>query len=260
MIENFTMGLSVVCGAIIGSFLNVVIGRLPLEGASIVFPGSHCPACKEPIRWYDNIPVISFILLRARCRSCGRRISPQYPVVELAMALLSLALFLKFSLSWAFGIYFLFSAALLVVIFIDFHHGIIPDGISLPGIVLGFVFSFVNPFVTWQDSGLGIVVGGGSLLLIFILYYLVTKVEGMGMGDVKLLAMIGAFLGWQSLPFVVLSSSVMGSLVGLGVMLKNKTGGKTSIPYGPFLSMGSLLYLFFQEKIQYLFILFFLPQ
>ncbi|MGW8195667.1 MAG: prepilin peptidase, partial [Desulforhopalus sp.] len=150
-------------GAVVGSFLNVVILRLPAEGESIVFPASRCPVCKTAIRWYDNIPVLSFIILRGRCRACSESISVQYPLVELCMALLSLALYTKFALSFEFFFYFLFLAALLAIIFIDIHHQVIPDVISLPGIVIGFAGSFVNSQVTWQQSGIGILVGGGIL-------------------------------------------------------------------------------------------------
>lgn len=246
-------GVFFVFGALIGSFLNVVILRLPAEDESIVFPSSRCPQCRTKIKWYDNIPIVSFILLRRRCRSCGAMISWQYPAVELCMALLSLALFQKFFLTPQIAVYFVFCAALLVIIVIDLHHQIIPDVISLPGIVLGFAGSFINPGVTWQSSGLGILVGGGSFYLIAATYYLVTKREGMGGGDIKLLAMIGAFLGWQALPFVVFSSSLMGTIVGVGAMLKQGKGGKTVIPYGPFLAVGSIMYLFFREDVQKLY-------
>lgn len=246
-------------GAIIGSFLNVVILRLPREGASIAFPASHCPGCLAPIAWYDNIPVLSFLLLRARCRHCAMRISWQYPLVETAMALLAVALFRQFGLSWPFPIYFVFCAALLAVFVIDLHHQIIPDVISLPGIVLGFAASFLNPLVNWQSAAIGILAGGGVLYLIAATYYLCTKREGMGGGDIKLLAMIGAFLGWQALPFVVFASSVLGSLAGIGAMLRQKKGGKTVIPYGPFLAVAAVLYLFFRPEIARLFDLLFLP-
>ena len=253
MVESYLYGIFFILGALVGSFLNVVILRLPAEGESIVFPPSHCPRCRAGIRWYDNIPIVSFVLLRGRCRSCGQPISLQYPLVELTMALLSLALFRRFGLTVAAAGYFVFSAALLVIIFIDLYHQLIPDVISLSGIVAGFLFSFVNPYLTWQTSALGIFLGGGSLYLVAAGYYLLTRREGMGGGDIKLLAMIGAFLGWQSLPFVIFSSSLGGTIVGLGAMVKQKKGGKTVIPYGPFLACGSLLYLFFQERILHLF-------
>lgn len=253
MPENILYFFVGLFGALVGSFLNVVILRLPAD-TSIVFPASHCPKCKKEIGWYDNIPVLSFLMLRGRCRHCKAGISWQYPFVEAAMALLSLALFGYFGLTVLFPIYFVFFAALLVIIFIDFHHQIIPDVISLPGIVLGFAVSFVNPFVSWQDAGLGVLFGGGSFYLIAFLYYLITRREGMGGGDIKLLAMIGAFLGWQSLPFVVFGSSLMGTVIGIGAMIRQKKGGRTVIPYGPFLALAAMLYLFFRHEIIELFL------
>lgn len=258
MIENMLSFFVTLFGALVGSFLNVVIVRLPEEGGSVVFPPSHCPLCKKSIAWYDNIPLVSFLLLRGRCRQCGQRISWRYPLVEAAMALLALALYQHFGFTLLLAIYFPFCAALLAVIFIDLQHQIIPDVISLPGIVLGFALSFVNPFVTWQEAGLGIVFGGGSFYLVALGYYLLTKREGMGGGDIKLLAMIGAFLGWQSLPFVVFGSSLLGVVAGVWAMVEQRKGGKTVIPYGPFLAIAALLYLFFRQEILLLFIRFIL--
>ena len=251
MLQIIINVFSFIIGAVVGSFLNVVILRLPAAGESLVFPASRCPKCHSPIKWYDNIPIISFLLLLRKCRNCGAPISWQYPLVELVMALLSLALVLKFGLSPALPVYFVFTAALLVVIIIDFYHKIIPDSISLPGIVIGFGCSFFNPVVTWQQSGLGLLIGGGVLYAIAAGYYLFTKREGMGGGDIKLLAMIGAFLGWQSLPFVVFGSSLLGAVIGIGAMARQKKGGRTMIPYGPFLSIAALLYMFYRELINY---------
>jgi leader peptidase (prepilin peptidase)/N-methyltransferase len=258
MLQTIIIVFSFIFGAVVGSFLNVVILRLPAEGESIVFPASRCPKCLQPLQWYDNIPIISFILLRKKCRHCAAPISWQYPLVELTMALLALALALKFGMTPALPIYFVFTAALLVVIVIDFYHKIIPDSISLPGIVIGFACSFVNPVITWQESGIGLLIGGGVLYGVAAGYYFFTKREGMGGGDIKLLAMIGAFLGWQSLPFVVFGSSILGALVGIGAMVKQKKGGKTMIPYGPFLSIAALLYMFYRELINYYLVLYFL--
>ncbi len=165
------------------------------------------------------------------------------------MAFLAAALFYRFNFSIEFFAYFIFTAALLVIIVIDIHHQIIPDVISLPGILIGFGFSFFNDYVTWQQSGIGILVGGGILYGIALAYYLLTKRDGMGGGDIKLLAMIGAFLGWQSLLFVVFFSSLLGSFVGIAAMIKQKSGSQTKLPFGPFLSLAALIYLFFQEKI-----------
>jgi leader peptidase (prepilin peptidase) / N-methyltransferase len=257
MVSAIIIVFTLIFGAVVGSFLNVVIARLPAENESIIFPASRCPKCLKPIKWYDNIPILSFVLLKGKCRNCGAAISWQYPLVELIMALLSLALLFKFGLTPALPIYFIFSGALLVVIFIDLYHKIIPDSISLPGIIIGFGCSFINPAVTWQQSGLGLLFGGGVLYAVAAGYYLFTKRQGMGGGDIKLLAMIGGFLGWQSLPFVVFGSSVLGALVGLAAMAKQKTGGKTMIPYGPFLSIAALFYMFYREPINYYLALYF---
>lgn len=247
--ELYLILSAAVLGALVGSFLNVVILRLPRADASIVFPASHCPQCKQPLRWFDNIPIISYLILRGRCRACSKSISWQYPLVELTMAMLAAALAVRFAFSFAFILYFIFCAALLVIIFIDFHHQIIPDRISLPGIVIGFIGSFFIDQVTWQQSGLGILVGGGILYAVAYGYYFLTRREGMGGGDIKLLAMIGAFLGWQSLLFVIFSSSVAGSIVGIAAMIKQKKGGQTRIPYGPFLALGAMAYLIFEHQI-----------
>lgn len=238
-------------GITVGSFLNVAILRIPEPDQSVVFPPSHCPRCKTPLRWYDNIPLLSFIILRRRCRSCQCPISWQYPLIELAMGLFSVALFFLFPFPWPFLGFFLFTGALLVIMVIDFKHQIIPDIISLPGVLLGFGFSFLNPSLTWIDSGLGILFGGGILFIIAYGYYLLTKRVGMGGGDIKLLAMIGAFLGYQALPFVIFSSSLLGTVAGVGAMIKQKKGGQTVIPYGPFLAAAALLYLFFTPQIQF---------
>ena len=240
---------SFVFGAIVGSFLNVVILRLPTEGESIVFPPSRCPSCRTEIKWYDNIPILSFVFLRGKCRACRQSISIQYPMVEFCMAILSMALYTKFALSFEFFFYFIFVAALLAVIFIDIHHQIIPDVISLPGIILGFAGSFLNSQITWQQSALGILFGGGVLLAVAWGYYLFSGREGMGGGDIKLLGMIGAFLGYQSLLFIIFASSLSGSFVGIIAMIKQGKGGKSRIPFGPFLALAAFCFLFFQNDI-----------
>lgn len=241
-----------VLGALVGSFLNVVILRLPNDGESIIFPPSHCPQCQAKIRWHDNIPMVSFVLLAGRCRSCQKPISWQYPLVEFLMAILSLALYRTFGLGANYFVYFSFCAALLAIIFIDLHHQIIPDVISLPGICLGFAASFILPDLSWQDSLIGLLVGGGIFYAIAGGYYLLTRRAGMGGGDIKFLAMIGAFLGWRALPFVIFASALLGSVIGIGAMIKQKKGGKTVIPYGPFLAVASFAYIFFSQDIWWL--------
>lgn len=241
--------VALVLGAVVGSFLNVVILRLPKKDMSIVFPGSHCPKCSHPLSWWENIPLLSYLMLKGRCRSCATTISWQYPFVEAAMAIFSALLFIRFGMTFDFGIAFVFFAALLVIIFIDIHHQIIPDLISLPGIVVGFLCSFLGSQVTWQQSGLGLLLGGGVLYLVALGYHVLTKREGMGGGDIKLLAMIGAFLGWQSLLYVIFASSLFGSLIGLLVMSSQGKGGQTRIPFGPFLAFGAMTWVLLQEHI-----------
>ena len=253
---------SFIFGAVVGSFLNVCICRLP-KNESIVFPPSHCPTCDYRIPWYDNVPIISYLILRGKCRSCKARISIQYPLVELVTALLTLFLFMRFGphppyhgiSSWLpFLIHFLFCSAMVVVTFIDLEHQIIPDVISLPGIVAGFIFSFFIPQIGWLNSLIGIVVGGGSLWLVASGYELLTKKEGMGGGDIKLLAMMGAFFGWKAIPFIIFVSSLVGSVIGVTVMLIRKKDAKLAIPFGPFLALGAVLYIFFGSQLIHLYL------
>lgn len=237
-----------ILGAVVGSFLNVCICRLPRD-ESIVSPPSHCPNCSCGIRWYDNIPLISYLLLRGKCRGCGTRISPQYPLVELLNGLLTLALFLRFGPTFSFLVLFLFCSALVVITFIDLEHQIIPDEISLPGILLGFLFSFFMPGHTWLNSVIGILLGGGSLLLVASGYHWLTGKEGMGGGDIKLLAMMGAFLGWKAIPFIIFASSLVGSVIGISLMLIKKKDSKLAIPFGPYLAFAAILYIFYGRPL-----------
>lgn len=237
-----------VFGLIVGSFLNVCICRLP-KNESIVSPPSHCPVCSYQISWYDSIPLLSYLLLRGKCRGCGAHISPQYPLVELLNGILSLLLFLRFGPTLAFAALFLFCSALVVITFIDIEHQIIPDEISLPGIIVGFVLSFFIPGHTWLNSLFGILLGGGSLLLVAWLYQRLTGKEGMGGGDIKLLAMMGAFLGWKAVPFIIFASSLIGSIIGVSIMLLQKKDGKLAIPFGPYLAFAAVLYIFYGRPL-----------
>jgi leader peptidase (prepilin peptidase)/N-methyltransferase len=230
-------------GMVVGSFLNVCICRMPKE-ESVVFPPSHCPVCLYQIRWYDNIPLISYLVLRGRCRGCGTHISLQYPLVEVLNGVLALLLFLRFGLSPAFMVFFLFCSALVVITFIDIEHQIIPDEISLSGIIIGFVLSFFLMGHSWLNSLLGILLGGGSLLLVAWSYQRLTGKDGMGGGDIKLLAMMGAFLGWKAVPFIIFTSSLVGSLIGISIMMLQKKDTKLAIPFGPYLAFGAVLYIF----------------
>lgn len=245
--------LSFIFGAIVGSFLNVCIFRIP-AGKSIAFPPSNCPKCQTPIMWYDNIPVISYLVLTGKCRKCGEHISFRYPVVELLTALLSLAAFIKFGPTLPYFIYFAFIASLVVITFIDLDHQIIPDVISLPGIPLGFLASFILPEITYKESLIGILAGGGILFVVASGYELLAKKEGMGGGDIKLLAMVGAFLGWKGVLFTIFSGSLIGTIIGVALMVAQGRDSKYAIPFGPFLSMGALMYLFFGEQIIYLYL------
>lgn len=235
-------------GAVIGSFLNVCIYRLPLD-LSIVSPGSHCMSCGTAVRWFDNIPIVSWLVLRGHCRTCGTGFSIRYPLVELLTACLLLLLFLRFGLSVSFAVYALLVVALIVVTFIDFDHQIIPDEISLSGVALGFLASFFLPEPGWLSSLAGIVVGWGSLALVFYAYLWLTGREGMGGGDAKLLAMLGAFLGLQAVPFIIFTSSLVGSVVGLSLMALQRKGRHLAIPFGPYLAFGAVLYIFYGPQL-----------
>ena len=240
--------VSIIFGAMVGSFLNVCICRLPKE-ESIIWPGSHCPHCKNPIKFYDNIPLLSYLLLKGRCRYCDASISIQYPIVEAITALSSLFLFMSFGVSLTFIYYFSFVAALIVITVIDLCHQIIPDVISLPGIGVGLLASLFIPQITFFNSLIGVLLGGGSLFLVATVYQWLFKREGMGGGDVKLLAMIGAFLGWKAVILTILLSSLIGSITGIIIMILKGKDFKYAIPFGPFLSLGAVIALFWGETL-----------
>jgi leader peptidase (prepilin peptidase) / N-methyltransferase len=230
-------------GAAVGSFLNVLIFRIP-EGQSIVLPSSHCQKCGHAVRVYDNIPIISYLILRGKCRDCHEKISLQYPIVEAITAIMSLLLFLKFGLSLKYLFSFIFTCALIVITFIDLRHQIIPDVISLPGIPVFFLLAVLFMNLTVWESLLGILIGGGCLFAIAFLYEIITKREGMGGGDIKLLAMLGAFLGWKSLFFILFVSSLLGAVVGVSAMIMKGQDMKYAVPFGPSLSIAAVAYLF----------------
>lgn len=222
-----------VLGLCLGSFLNVVIHRLP-QGLSIARPRSRCPGCKAPVAPIDNIPVLSYIMLRGRCRHCGERISPRYPIIELlgAGSLFAAAILSPDPLSAALR--GLFLLAMLAVIFIDMDFGIIPDKITLPGTLIGLAIAPLLG-VSYLNSLLGILVGAGWLLLVIAVYRILRGVVGMGGGDVKLAAMLGAWLGWQGVLATLFIGSFIGSLVGLTLIYLHRKDGQMTLPYGPFL-------------------------
>jgi leader peptidase (prepilin peptidase)/N-methyltransferase len=248
---------SFILGAIVGSFLNVCIFRIPRE-KSIVRPGSSCPGCSSPIRFYDNIPLMSYLVLRGKCRKCGEPISIRYPAVELLTALFFAGIAWRFGLSVDAAAALVFACILVVISFIDLEFQIIPDIFSLGGLVLGLLLSFLRttPFFGQEllvpfgslpailQSLLGVLLGGGILYAIARLYEVVRKAEGMGGGDIKLLAMIGAFCGITGVVFSLVAGSIVGALVGLPLMLIKGQGTKYAVPFGPFLSLGALLYVF----------------
>ena len=240
--------LTFIFGACIGSFLNVCIYRIP-AGLSIIHPGSSCPRCQQMIPFYDNLPILSYLMLRGKCRRCKTPIALRYPMVELLGGLSALACLAAFGPTVQAAVLFVFIATLIVVTFIDLDHRIIPDAISLPGIPVFFLAAFAVPTVTWHASVVGIVAGGGSLFVVAWVYQLITGREGMGGGDIKLLAMIGAMVGWQGILFTLFAASAIGTLVGLIAMVRSGKGLKLAIPFGPFLAMGAVSYLFLGEGL-----------
>jgi leader peptidase (prepilin peptidase)/N-methyltransferase len=235
-------------GLCIGSFLNVCIFRLP-ESKSITHPRSSCRNCGHLIGFYDNIPVVSFLVLKGRCRYCRAPISLRYPIVEILGGTFAWGSFVNYGLTFEALVYYAFIAALLVITFIDIDHRIIPDIITLPGIPIGFAASFALPAVSYIDSLAGIVVGGGSLLLVAWAYNLITKKEGMGGGDIKLLAMIGAVIGWRGVLFTIFVASAIGTVTGIMIMLKTRKNMKLAIPFGPFLAIGAIAYIFIGTRL-----------
>ncbi len=228
----------ILMGLAVGSFLNVCIHRLPLK-LSLVRPASRCPRCETPLKPYDNIPVIGYLMLRGRCRSCGQPISVQYPMIEIATGALFLGAYMLFPAPLLYQ-RILFGCAMIVLCFIDLEHRILPDVITLPGIVVGFVLSFFMP-PGWIDSLIGLVLGGGSLWLIGEAYFRLRHEEGMGFGDVKMLAMIGAFLGWKLTLLTLVISSFLGSAVGVAMIASKRGDMKYALPFGTFLACGAIV-------------------
>jgi leader peptidase (prepilin peptidase) / N-methyltransferase len=237
-----------VFGACIGSFLNVCIYRIP-AARSIVRPRSSCPECNSTIRFYDNIPILSYLWLRGKCRDCGTEFSARYPVIEFITGLLACACFIKFGLSIEAAVYFCFIAALVVISFIDIDHQIVPDSISLPGIPVGLISSFILPSIHFKEALIGVFLGGGVLYFIAWGYQLITGKEGMGGGDIKLLAMIGAFIGWKGVLIVIFISSAAGAFIGIVLMLVANKTLKYAVPFGPFLSLGAVVYILLGPEI-----------
>jgi leader peptidase (prepilin peptidase)/N-methyltransferase len=228
-----------VLGLLIGSFLNVCIHRLP-RGQSLVSPRSRCTTCGYELRWIDNVPVLSYAFLRGRCRKCGEPISMRYPIVEIVTMAVFVGHYLVIGPDILLVPRLLFACMLIALFAIDLEHHLLPNAITLPGIVVGLAFSFLLPPGP-LSSIIGILVGGGVLWLIGEAYYRYAGQEGMGGGDVKMLAMIGAFLGWQLTIVTLVLSSIAGSLVGILVLAIRRGGMKYALPYGTFLALGALV-------------------
>jgi leader peptidase (prepilin peptidase) / N-methyltransferase len=252
-------------GAIWGSFFNVVIARLP-RGESVVRPASRCMTCGAAVRAADNIPVLSYLWLRGRCRRCGARISGRYPLVEILTAVLAAAIFWKFAGSDAgevvavrlgrFLVYFGFACALIVLSFIDLDTKRLPDVITMPGTAVLFVAAFAAHDVGWKERVIGAAAGYLFVRLVADFYYYVLKREGMGLGDGKLLAMVGAVFGWKALPIVLFAASLIGTAVSIPILVatrdrraEGQSLRQVQVPFGPFLALGALVYMFFGDRI-----------
>ena len=237
-----------ILGLCVGSFLNVVIARIP-EGRSIVFPGSACPRCGKAIAWYDNLPILSYTLLRGRCRNCRESISWRYPAVEITCGILFALASRRFEPSTTLASALILLAGLVAITAIDLDHQIIPDVLSLPGIALGILFSLAPGGIGWAPSLLGVLLGGGVFLVIIVASTLVIGQAGMGVGDVKLGAMLGAFLGWKLALLSILLSVLLGGPLAATLLATGRKGRKDPIPFGPFLALGGLISLFWGEAV-----------
>jgi len=242
-----------VVGLVIGSFLNVCIHRIPIR-KSIVTPRSRCPRCEALIPWYHNVPLLSYLWLRGRCAYCKERISPIYPIVELTTGILFLLLYIYFGISISFLIYGFFGCILIVLTVIDYYHRLLPAKLTFPGIALGLATSFVNPYLSPVQSLLGVVVGGLVPLFALVLYKLVRKREGLGHGDVVMLAMVGAYLGWQQVLLVLFFSSLLGSLIGGLFILVLRKGSDYLLPYGTFIGAAALPAIFWGPHVWNLYV------
>jgi len=237
VLDSASLFVAIVVGANIGSFLNVCIYRLPLK-KSIVWPSSRCPHCNRRLRWFENVPIAGYLWLRGRCRTCRGPISIQYPIVETLTAVMFGLAFWYYGPTLLLLSRLLFGCALIVLFSIDLEHHLLPNSITLPGIVVGFAFSLVTG-LGWFDSLVGIVLGGGVLFATAEAYYRVRHEEGLGMGDVKMLAMVGAFLGWKLALLTLMLASISGSIIGLLFIVTKRGDMKYALPFGTFLAIGA---------------------
>lgn len=250
--DPFVTALVVVLGAMVGSFLNVVIHRVPL-GESVVKPRSRCPGCGHQLSAWENVPVLSWLLLRGRCRGCGSRISARYPFIEILCAWLAWVLFQRFGASVEFLGMAWFGFSLVALTWIDLDHQLLPDRLTLPGILVGLVVAPLsdpaNFLPALLDAFVGVLVGGGILWTVAWSYEKATGREGMGGGDIKFLAMIGAFLGWQGVLLALFLGSLTGSLLGVAILVAGRGDRRLALPFGPFLAIGAFLALFWGPQL-----------
>jgi leader peptidase (prepilin peptidase)/N-methyltransferase len=240
--------LIVVFGLVWGSFLNVVIYRLP-RGLSLLRPPSSCPHCGKQIKFYENIPILSYLVLRGKCGSCKANISPAYPLGEALTAFCFLLVYLQYSLSPHFFASCLFASALIVLGFIDFYHQILPDEITLPGFVLALLYTFFRDDLSFLQALLGAAVGAGFLLFVYGVYYLLRKKEGLGLGDVTMMLMVGAFLGWKQTLLTLILASVGGAVVGVFFIIFKKKDLQHALPFGTFLAPAAFVALLYGQQI-----------
>ncbi len=238
MTTSWLVALSGLLGLAVGSFLNVCIYRLPLD-QSLVFPASHCPSCDRKLSWFENVPVLAWLALRGRCRTCQAQISVVYPLVELFTGAMFAWAVWQYGPGWLFVSRLLFGCMLIVLFFVDLRHRILPNPITVGGTIVGFILSFVTA-PGWVSSLIGLVIGGLIPLLLAEAYLRLRKIEGLGMGDVKMLALIGAFLGWQLVLLTLALASILGSLVGVGMILTRRGDMKSALPFGTFLAIAAL--------------------
>lgn len=259
----FFLGIGLL-GLLVGSFLNVVIVRLPrmllsaeesspILALNLLSPPSHCPHCLHPIRWFDNIPLLSFLWLKGRCRHCVQPISIRYPLVELLSALLSILVGVSFGMLPITGVALLLVWALIALTFIDLEYTLLPDHITLPFIWLGLLINIFEAFTTPTSAILGAITGYLVLWVVYWVFKWVTHKEGIGFGDFKLLAMLGAWLGWQALPLIILLSSLLGTLIGLYLICVGGKTKNTPIPFGPFLAIAGYIALLWGPVINRLY-------
>jgi leader peptidase (prepilin peptidase)/N-methyltransferase len=239
MTTSWLLAVAGLLGLAVGSFLNVCIYRLPLE-KSLLWPASHCPSCTRQLHWFENVPVLAWMVLGGRCRTCGTRISAIYPLVEAFTGAMFVWAIWEYGLSWLLCSRLLLGCSLVVLFFIDLQHRILPNVVTIPGAIIGFLLSFVTP-PGWISSLVGLVIGGLIPLVVAEAYYRLRKIEGLGMGDVKMLALVGAFLGWHLVLLTLVIGSLLGSIVGVAIIIIRRGDMKSALPFGTFLAIAAMV-------------------